>query len=109
MFFRKKAAALAVAPPVFSGSMVFIAMMVAGLGCLCACLSILAAKLKKAPLILLFVLAFVCYMGMGYLSSRDSPSAVINWIEQSINCVGQGLMMVSVLLMHKAGLKDLTL
>jgi len=109
LFFRKKAAALAVAPPVFSGSMVFIAMMVAGLGCLCACLSILAAKLKKAPLILLFVLAFVCYMGMGYLSSRDSTSAVINWIEQSINCVGQGLMMVSVLLMHKAGLKDLTL
>lgn len=109
LFFRKKAAALAVAPPVFSGSMVFIAMMVAGLGCLCACLSILAAKLKKAPLILLFVLAFVCYMGMGYLSSRDSTSAVINWIEQSINCAGQGLMMVSVLLMHKAGLKDLTL
>jgi len=103
---KKQTAALAVAPPVFGGSMVFILMMVAGLGCLCTCLSILAAKMKKKAVIILLVLAFVCYMGMGYMSSRDSASAVVNWIEQGINCVGQGLLLWSVLVLHKAGLKE---
>ena len=50
-------------------------MMVLGLGAICSCLSILAAKLKKKALIVVFVLCFVCYMGMGYLASRDSSSA----------------------------------
>ena len=35
---------LAVAPPVFSGTFVFISMMVLGLGAICTCLSILAVK-----------------------------------------------------------------
>lgn len=106
---KRKAAALAVAPPVFSGSMIFIMLMVLGLGCLCACLSIIAAKMKKKGVIALFVLAFVCYMGMGYMSSQDSTSAIVNWIEQGINCVGQGLMVWGVLILHKAGLKEFNL
>lgn len=106
---KKKAATLAVAPPVFSGSMVFIMLMVMGLGCLCACLSIIAAKMKKKAVMTLFVLAFVCYMGMGYMSSQDSTSAIVNWIEQGINCVGQGLLMWGVLILHKAGLKEFNL
>ena len=36
---KSKKVALAVAPPVFSGSMAFIGMMVAGLGAICTCLS----------------------------------------------------------------------
>lgn len=111
MFCRKgkKVTALAVVPPVFNGSFVFISMMVLGLGCLCVCLSIIAAKMKKTAVIVLFVLAFVCYMGMGYMSSQDSASAIVNWIEQGINCVGQGLMVWSVILLHKAGLKEFKL
>lgn len=106
MFCRKKqTAALAVAPPVFSGSMVFIMLMVVGLGCLCTSLSIIAAKMKKKAVVIIFVLAFVCYMGMGYMSSQDSTSAVINWIEQGINCVGQGLLLWGVAVLHKAGLE----
>ena len=103
---KSKKVALAVAPPVFSGSMAFIGMMVAGLGAICTCLSILAAKMKKWPALVLFVLAFVASMGMGYMSSRDSHSAVINWIEQGINCVGQGCLLGGTLILHKAGLKE---
>lgn len=104
--FGKKNAMLAVAPPVFSGSMVFIMMMVAGLGSICTCLSILASKMNKGWVMVFFILAFVASIGMGYMSSHDSTSATVNWIEQGINCVGQGMLMTGVLILHKNGLKD---
>ena len=103
---KKKGAMLSVAPPVFAGSMPFIAMMVVGLGGLCAGLSVVAAKMKKAPVMILFILSFVCAMAMGYMSSQDSTLAWVNWAEQSINVVSQGCLMAGVLLLHKAGLKE---
>ena len=103
---RKDAMMLSAAPAVFSGTFVFIILMVLGLGCLCTILSILAARMKKKGIIVLFVLAFLCYMGMGYMSSQDSTLSWVNWVEQSINCVGQGLMMIGVILLHKAGLAE---
>ena len=103
---RKDAVMLSAAPAVFSGTFVFIILMVLGLGCLCTVLSILAARMKKKGIIVLFVLAFLCYMGMGYMSSQDSTLSWVNWVEQSINCVGQGLMMIGVILLHKAGLAE---
>ena len=106
MLAGRRRAALAVAPPVFSGSFVFISMMVSGLGAICACLSILAARMKKKNAVVLFVLSFVCSMAMGYLSSRDSTLAAINWIEQGVNCVGQSLLLAGVLTLHQAGLKE---
>ena len=105
MLCKKKQTVLLAAPPVFGGSMVFIACMVAGLGCLCTCLSIVAAKMKRKGVIILMVLAFIAYMGMGYMSSQDSTSAVINWIEQGINCLGQALLLGGVWILHRAGLK----
>ena len=96
-------------PPVFGGSMVFIAMMVLGLGGICTVLSVLACKLKKRSAVLFFVLSFLCSMGMGYLSSRDSHSAAVNWIEQSVNCVGQGLFLLGTVQLRKSGLKELKL
>ena len=102
---RKKALALA-APPVFAGTFVFITMMVLGLGAMCAGLSVVAAKMKKRALTLLFVLSFFCYMGMGYLASRDATSAAVNWCEQGVNCLGQALMLWGVLVLHKAGLRE---
>jgi hypothetical protein len=106
MFTPRKKAALAVAPPLFSGTLLFIPMMVLGLAAICSCLSILAAKLKKKALIVVFVLCFVCYMGMGYLASRDSSSAAMNWIEQGANTVGQLLLLIGVSGLHRAGLRD---
>ena len=103
---KGKGAMLSVAPPVFSGSLPFIAMMVVGLGGLCAGLCVVAARMKKAWVTVLFVLSFVCAMGMGYLSSQDSTLAWVNWAEQSINCVSQGCLMAGVIILHKAGLKE---
>lgn len=108
MFLKKRGSVvLMAAPPVFTGTFVFIGMMVAGLGCMCASLSVLAARMKKYGAIVLFALAFVGSMGMGYMSSHDSTSALINWIEQGINTLSQGCLMAGVILLDKAGLKEL--
>ena len=103
----KKTVMLAAAPPVFSGSVIFIMMMVLGLGSICTCLSILAVKLKKKWVMILFILAFLASMGMGAMAGQDVTQAWVNWVEQGINCVGQGLLMCGVILLHKAGLKEL--
>ena len=105
---KRKSALLSVAPVPFTSSMPFIMMMVVGLGGLCAGLSILSAKMKKAPVMVLFILSFVCAMAMGYMSSQDSTEAWVNWAEQSINTVSQLCLMLGVIVLHKAGLKDWT-
>ena len=109
MLTTSKKTVLATVPPVFSGSFIFIMMMVLGLGSICACLSILAIKMKKKYAVALFILAFLASMGMGAMSGQDATQAWVNWTEQSINCVGQGLLMWGVLTLHNAGLKDLKL
>ena len=88
------------------GSVIFIMMMVLGLGSICTVLSILAIKLKKKGAALLFILAFAASMGMGAMSGQDATLAWVNWVEQGINCVGQGLLMWGVILLDKAGLKE---
>ena len=98
---------LAVAPPVFSGTFVFVGLMVAGLGLMDTVLCILAVKLKKPWLIAIFVLSFVCSLGMGYLSSKDFAEASMNWIAEGVNVVGQGALLTGAVLLHKNGLAEL--
>ncbi len=96
-------------PPVFSGTFVFVGLMVAGLGIMDAVLCILAVKMKKPWLIAIFVLSFVCSLGMGYLSSKDFAEAAMNWIAEGVNVVGQGSLFAGAYLMHKYGLAELEL
>ena len=109
MLGAKKHAALAVAPPLFQGTFVFVGMMVLGLGGMCAGLSSLAVTMKKKGLIPVFVLCFLCYMAMGFLASRDGSSAAMNWAEQGVNCLGQTFLLIGVLALHRAGLRELKL
>ena len=105
---NKGASALAAAaPPIFSGTFVFVGLMVAGLGIMDAVLCILAVKLKKTWIIALFTVSFVCSLGMGYLSSQDFAEASMNWIAEGTNVVGQGTLLLSVVLLDKNGLAEL--
>lgn len=106
LFCKRNNKVLAAAPVVFSGTFVFIMMMVAGLGAICTGLCVLAAKMKKHWVMTLFILCFAASMGMGYMASHDSTSAIVNWIEQGINCAGQGTLLLGVLALHKGGLAD---
>ena len=96
-------------PPVFSGTFVFVGLMVAGLGVLDTVLCILAVKMKKPWLIAIFALSFICSLGMGYLSSKDFAEAAMNWIAEGVNVVGQGSLLFGVYMLHKNGLEDLRL
>ena len=109
MLGAKKHVTLAVAPLLFQGTFVFVGMMVLGLGGMCAGLSSLAVTMKKKGLIPVFVLCFFCYMAMGYLASRDGSSAAMNWAEQGVNCLGQTFLLIGVLALHRAGLRELKL
>ncbi|MBO5322824.1 MAG: hypothetical protein J6A88_01820 [Oscillospiraceae bacterium] len=68
--------------------------MVLGLGSICICLSILAVKMKKMDAAVLFILSFLASMGMGQLDGAGH------------HCVGQGLLMWSVLILLKAKLNE---
>ena len=100
---RKKAALMA---PLTAGC---IGMMVLGLGCMCAGLGVVSAKMKKKILIPVFILCFFCYMGMGYLAAKKDGSAASNWIEQGVNTLGQILLLLGVRTLDKAGLREFRL
>ena len=97
---------LGAAPAAFSGTFVFVSLMVAGLGLMDVALCIISAKMKKKWLIALFVLSFVCSLCMGYLSSQDFAQASMNWIAEGVNVVGQGTLLLGVYLLHKNGLAE---
>ncbi|MCQ2428389.1 MAG: hypothetical protein MJ137_08360 [Clostridia bacterium] len=102
----KKTTLMAVAPPLFEGTMVFISMMVLGLGSICTCLSVYAAKKKKAIAVPLFVLAFFGSMAMGYTARLDSTAAWVNWTEQGINCFSQLCLMTGMIIIRKTSKKQ---
>ena len=107
MMGQRKKVMLAAAPPLFSGTFLFVGMMVLGLGAICGSLATLAVRMKKKGLVPVFFLCFLCYMSMGYLASRDSASVALNWIEQDVNTLGQILLLWGVLSLHRAGLREL--
>ena len=98
---RGKTAAVA-APAVYSGTMLFVGLMVAGVLLTDVCLAILAKRAKKPLAAVLFLISFVFMMGMGYLSSRDFAEASMHWIAQSVNAVGQGLLLAGTLSLRGA-------
>ena len=65
----------------------------------------IASKVKKAA-VPLFICTFVFSMMMGYLSSRDFAQASMNWVAQSVNTLGQALLLIGAVMLHRAGLSD---
>ena len=106
LFVKRKQVLYAVAPPVFSGTFLFVALMVAGLGCINGSLCCIASKMKKSRVIFLFAAAFLCSLCMGYLSSQDFTQSYMNWMAEIINTLGQGAFLAGVIILDKAGLKD---
>lgn len=107
LLIRKKKARLAVvAPPVVSGTFLFVGLMVFGLGMMDGTLCWLSKKLGKKKLIPVFLVSFFLCLCMGYLSTKDFAQAYMNWIAEVVNIAGQGLLLFGVLALHKAGLAN---
>ncbi len=96
--------AAAAAPAVYESSMIFVVLTVLGTLGLCGSLCVIAKRVKKPLAIVLFAVAFVFMLAMGYLSSRDFTEASMNWIAQFTNIVAQGALLAGSALLHKAGL-----
>ena len=94
----------AAAPAVYSGTFLFVGLMVAGLGCMMAGLGIIAKRMRKNGVVILFVVSFICSLCMGYLSTKDFTQAFMNWMAEGINVVGQSALLLGVWNLHRAGL-----
>ncbi|MBQ8554269.1 MAG: hypothetical protein IJ438_00210 [Clostridia bacterium] len=104
VFRQTKVYSVAAAPAVFSGTMIFVAMMVLGAVGMCGSLAVIARRMKKPLAVALFIVAFVFMMGMGYLSSKDFADPNMNWIAEGVNIVGQGCMLLGMHTLTGAGL-----
>lgn len=101
----RKALAVA-APPVFTGTFIFVGIMLTGLGMLYAGLGRVAAKMKKPAAVALLVVSFVFSLGMGYLASRDFAQPIMNWMAELVNVVAQGSLFAAALILRRSGLAE---
>ncbi len=90
----------------FIPTMALVGIMVVGLCATDASLAYFAAKLKKGNALACFIISFFLCMAMGYMSSRSFDQAYMNWAAEGINIVGQGLLYLGCIILHKAGLKE---
>ena len=88
-------------PPIFSVTFLFVGFMCGGLLLLDIALCVISKRMKKSLLMILFIVSFVCSLCMGYLSSQDFAEAAMNWIAEGVNIVGQGSLLIGVLLLNK--------
>ena len=75
--------------------MIFVVMLVLGSLGYCGGLGIFAARQKKTKAAVLFWIAFVCLLMMGYLSSHDFTKASMNWIAEGVNVCGMTALLLA--------------
>lgn len=97
------------APTLFSGTFIFVSLMVLGLLGMNTSMSVICKKMKKPAVIVLFVVSFLCSLTMGYLSAKDFSQSYMNWIAEAINVIGQGSFFAGALILDKAGLQSFSL
>ncbi len=93
---------LITAPAVFSGTMIFVIAMVFGTVSMNTVLALDAKKQHKPAPVVLFALAAVCLLIMGYLSSKDFTLDYMNWIAECINIAGQIMFLTASIRLSKA-------
>lgn len=92
----------AAAVPVFSGTMLFVVLMILGVAGLYLGLIVKALQRKKGKCIPILVISFLCVLGMGYMSTKDFQNPMMNWVAEGINTCGQGgLLLAAVKLRTK--------
>ena len=97
------------APAAFSGTMIFVALMVLGLLGIDFSLSAISKKMKKPIAIVMFALSFVFCLMMGYLSSKDFSQSYMHWVAEGVNVFGQALFFIGTMILHKNGLGEFQL
>ena len=99
--------ALAVAPVLYQSNLVFIVMQVVGFGGIQYCMARTALLMKKKLAAVLFILSFIFVLGMGYLGAKFDDSSNMHWLAQVTNIFSEGCFLWGVMILHKAGLKEI--
>ena len=100
VFVKQKDTSLhSVAPAVYAGTGVFIALMVLGLCGMFLGLSVEAKRRKKVAAMVLFIITFVFMLMMGYLSSKNFEKASMNWISEGVNVMGWSIFLIGTKLL----------
>ena len=89
------------APSEYSGTMIFVMLMVLGVLILDVGLIIISSRHKQTLAAVIYGISFVFVMGMGYLSSKDFAEASMNWIAEFVNILGQGTFLLATWMLHK--------
>lgn len=90
--------------PAYTSSMPFIVIMIIGAAGFLTMLNIMSSKMKRIPEIILFSLAIIFMVGMGYLSTKHNFEGA--WIAISCNICFQGCFLAGCILLSKHGLAD---
>ena len=90
----------------FIPTMGLVFIMIVGLAAMDAGLCYIANKMKKRNALICFIISFFLCLMMGYLSSRNFDKALINWIAQGINILGQLLLFIGIKILDQANLKE---
>ena len=98
LFFKQDAGGqklYAAAPALFSGTVIFIIIMVLGYLGFCGGLAIESKRRGKTKAMVFFILSLIFMFMMGYLGTKDFASAFMNWIAEGVNLVGQCLLLLA--------------
>ena len=90
--------------PAFTNAWPFLSVMILGAGGFLVMLSIISFKMKKKLEGILFIVAIVLMVGMGYLSTKRGYEGA--WAQITCNVLYQGVFFVSCLLLKKHGLEE---
>ena len=94
------------APKEYSGTLIMVVVMVAGVFVLDAALLQVCICRKQPGAAVMIAVSFVFTLCMGYLSSKNFEKQSMNWIAEGVNTIGQGLYFLTALSLHKKGLGD---
>ena len=106
LFFRQKSTLYAAAvPAVYSSSMIFVVFTILGTLGIWGSLAYIAEKMGKKKTAVIFIISFVCMLGMGYLSSRDFTDPKMNWIGEIVNVIVMTMLWAGIRSLHRDGLE----
>lgn len=91
----------AVAVPEFTSNMPFVALQIVGCAGMQIMLMLIAKKMKATKAIILFVIAFITMLGMGYLSAKFDDSSSMHWMAQGTNIISNLALYLGVRILHK--------
>lgn len=92
--------------PVYESKFPFLIGQILGCSGVIWSLFFMAKRMKHKLAMVMFVMAFIAMLSMGYMASAFDSGSGMDWIEQSINTVSQGAFLLGVILLSRAGLSS---